>query len=157
MAQHHYLMLGLSTLLSAIVMYFSMYAMIDTLQSFFGNINQAYMAIMMAAPMVPIMILTMRSMYSHARLNAILHVGSAIVFLLAFAAIRYQTAVGDRQFLRSMIPHHSGAILMCQEAKLSDPQIKRLCGQIIKSQQEEIAQMRSLLDKRNENTVERAR
>jgi uncharacterized protein (DUF305 family) len=26
-----------------------------------------------------------------------------------------QGAVGDDQFLRSMIPHHSGAILMCEQ------------------------------------------
>ena len=145
---HHYWMLGLSTALSAVVMYLSMYAMIDTLQSFYNNINQVYMALMMAAPMVVIMLLTMRSMYPIAALNTMLYAGSVLVFLLSFAAIRYQVPVGDRQFLRSMIPHHSGAILMCEQAKLSDPAIKGLCTQIIKSQREEIAQMRSLLRKR---------
>ena len=68
-------MLGLSTLLSAIVMYFSMYAMIDTLQSFYNNINQVYMALMMVAPMVVIMLLTMRAMYPDAKLNGILYIG----------------------------------------------------------------------------------
>lgn len=48
--------------------------------------------------------------------------------------------IGDTQFLRSMIPHHSGAILMCQEASL-DPQLIALCKQIVTSQQEEIATM----------------
>lgn len=148
MVKHHYWMLGLSTALSAVVMYLSMYAMIDTLQSFYNNINQVYMALMMAAPMVVIMLLTMRSMYPNAALNTMLYAGSVLVFLLSFAAIRYQVPVGDRQFLRSMIPHHSGAILMCEQAKLSNPEIKGLCTQIIKSQREEIAQMRSLLRKR---------
>jgi uncharacterized protein (DUF305 family) len=148
MTNHHYWMLGLSTALSAVVMYLSMYAMIDTLQSFYNNINQVYMALMMAAPMVVIMLLTMRSMYPNAALNTMLYAGSVLVFLLSFAAIRYQVPVGDRQFLRSMIPHHSGAIVMCEQAKLSNPEIKGLCTQIIKSQREEIAQMRSLLRKR---------
>jgi uncharacterized protein (DUF305 family) len=147
MVTHHYWMLGLSTLLSAIVMYLSMYAMIDTLQSFFNNINQAYMALMMAAPMVVIMLLTMRMMYPDARLNMILHVASVLVFVLSFAAIRYQVPVGDRQFLRSMIPHHSGAILMCEQATITDAEIKALCSNIIKSQKQEIDQMRSLLQK----------
>ena len=47
-----------------------------------------------------------------------------------------------------MIPHHAGAILMCQEAKLADPEIQALCGQIIVAQEAEIAQMKALLDKR---------
>ncbi len=145
--KHHYWMLGLSTLLSAVVMYLSMYAMIDTLQSFYNNINQAYMALMMAAPMVVIMLLTMRMMYPDKRLNAILHVASVLVFVLSFAAIRYQVPVGDQQFLRSMIPHHSGAILMCEQAKLTDPGIVTLCSEIIKSQKQEIERMRSLLQK----------
>jgi uncharacterized protein (DUF305 family) len=147
MARHHYLMLGLSTALSAVVMYLAMYAMIDTLQSFYGNINQAYMAMMMAAPMVVIMLLTMPGMYPNRRLNIALHVASIALFLLSFAAIRYQAAVGDLQFLRSMIPHHSGAILMCEKAQISNADVKRLCDQIIKSQRDEISEMRMLLQK----------
>ena len=52
------------------------------------------------------------------------------VFLLL---IRQQTAIGDRQFLRSMIPHHAGAILMCQEASLQDVEIEQLCQGIMSS------------------------
>ena len=54
--------------------------------------------------------------------------GTAVLaFGLAYGAMRTQAAVGDRQFLRSMIPHHSGAVLMCQQASLSDPEIRALC------------------------------
>jgi uncharacterized protein (DUF305 family) len=59
--------------------------------------------------------------------------------------IRKQTAIGDDQFLRSMIPHHAGAILMCAEAPISDPAVIELCRSIIASQQQEIAQMKALL------------
>jgi uncharacterized protein (DUF305 family) len=58
---------------------------------------------------------------------------------------RQQTAISDRQFLRSMIPHHSGAILMCEDASLQDPRIRELCKTIVKGQQEEIDQMRDML------------
>lgn len=44
-----------------------------------------------------------------------------------------------------MIPHHAGAILMCEQASLQDERIRSLCGQIIKSQREEIAEMQALL------------
>lgn len=33
----------------------------------------------------------------------------AILFIAAFGFTRAQTFIGDKQFLRSMIPHHSGA------------------------------------------------
>ena len=46
-----------------------------------------------------------------------------------------------------MIPHHSGAILMCREASLTDPEIVALCGQIQRSQRAEIEQMRQILER----------
>jgi uncharacterized protein (DUF305 family) len=44
-----------------------------------------------------------------------------------------------------MIPHHAGAILMCEEAPIQDPEIKQLSGAIVSSQQSEIDQMRAKL------------
>lgn len=70
---------------------------------------------------------------------------SAVAFLGSFAVIRTQTTIGDTAFLRSMIPHHSGAILMCQQAKLRDPEVKRLCNGIVKSQRSEIDEMKTIL------------
>ena len=40
-----------------------------------------------------------------------------------------------------MIPHHSGAILMCDNPRLEYPEILRLCGEIIESHKREIDQM----------------
>jgi uncharacterized protein (DUF305 family) len=62
-----------------------------------------------------------------------------------FLFIRQQTAISDRQFLRSMIPHHSGAILMCNEASLQDQRLLELCKTIMTGQQQEIDQMRAIL------------
>jgi uncharacterized protein (DUF305 family) len=62
-----------------------------------------------------------------------------------FAFIRVQAQISDRQFLRSMIPHHAGAILMCEQAPIQDPEIRMLCRTIISSQQTEIDQMRAKL------------
>lgn len=69
--------------------------------------------------------------------------------LLFFLGIRQQTAISDKEFLRSMIPHHSGAILMCREANITDPDIKSLCQTIMEGQQQEIDQMRAILNKAN--------
>jgi uncharacterized protein (DUF305 family) len=61
--------------------------------------------------------------------------------------IRQQSAIGDSQFLRSMIPHHAGAILMCRQAPIRDAEIKDLCRSIIASQQREIDQMKAALSR----------
>ncbi|MBR2536538.1 MAG: DUF305 domain-containing protein [Hyphomicrobium sp.] len=44
-----------------------------------------------------------------------------------------------------MIPHHFGAILMCEQAELKRQDIKHLCASIIKGQAEEIHQMNALV------------
>ena len=44
-----------------------------------------------------------------------------------------------------MIPHHSGAILMCERASLKDAEIRELCRGIIAGQAAEIEQMKTIL------------
>lgn len=143
-----YRSLVIQTAISGLVMYLAMFVMIDRLSSFYNNLNMLYMTLMMVAPMVVLMILAMRDMFTSKSLNALLLIGSAIAFFGSFALIRTQTTIGDTEFLRSMIPHHSGAILMCEQASLSDPEVKTLCARIIKSQREEIDQMKGILARR---------
>jgi len=144
-ARHPYRMLGVNLMMSQFIMYIAMFAMIWSWGEFIQNINFFYMALVMWAPMAAVMLLTMKPMYPDARLNALLYAAFAVVFVLSFAGIRAQALVGDKQFLRSMIPHHSGAVLMCSEAETRDPEIKDLCGRIIKSQTEEIDEMKAIL------------
>lgn len=140
--------LAVETTISAIIMYLVMFVMIDRLGSFYNNINMFYMTLMMVAPMIVIMLVgSMRSMFPNKKLNYILVGGFAVVFFLSWALIRWQYPVGDTQFLRSMIPHHSGAILMCQESELTDPEIIKLCDGIIKGQTQEIDQMKAILER----------
>jgi len=145
MMRHHYMMLALNLGISLVIMYVAMFAMIWSWGEFLQNINFFYMALVMWAPMAIVMLVTMRSMYRNANLNGLLYLAFGLVFLLSLIAIRDQSLVGNRQFLRSMIPHHSGAILMCQEASISDPEIKQLCQEIIASQKAEIDQMKAIL------------
>jgi uncharacterized protein (DUF305 family) len=62
-------------------------------------------------------------------------------------AIRQQVAITDREFLKSMIPHHVGAILMCEETRLKAPEIKELCATVIASQLAEIDKMKAWVGK----------
>lgn len=142
-----YVSLAVQTVISSLVMYLVMFVMIDGLDSFFNNLNMAYMTVMMIAPMVILMILAMGHMFPSRRANAAILIVSVVGFLGSFALIRSQTTIGDTAFLRSMIPHHSGAILMCREARLHDPELLTLCRNIITSQREEINQMKAILNR----------
>jgi uncharacterized protein (DUF305 family) len=133
------------TVLSFISMYIFMYSMVDKFSNVYSSLNQLYMAGVMTAPMVLIELAVMGAMYKDKKLNAIIALVSVIALIAFFAMIRAQTFVGDEQFLRSMIPHHAGAVLMCERAPVQDAEIKKLCQTIIAGQQEEIAQMKAKL------------
>lgn len=140
--------LAVETTISAVIMYLVMFVMIDNLGSFYNNINMVYMTLMMVAPMVVIMLVgAMRSMFPNKKLNYALVAVFTALFFFSWALIRWQFPVGDAQFLRSMIPHHSGAILMCQESDLTDPELVKLCDDIIKAQKQEIEQMKTILER----------
>jgi uncharacterized protein (DUF305 family) len=141
----NYKKLGLVISINAVVMFLLTYALIDSWDHFYPNINRVYMALMMVAPMVILMLWVMRSMYENLRLNVVLYLVFSLLFLASFFLARTQTPVGDDQFLRSMIPHHSSAIVMCEEASISDPQIIELCGEIVEAQVREIAEMKEIL------------
>ena len=146
MMRKNYLMFGLNMILSTIIMYLVMFEMIRGSGEFVQNINFFYMALTMAMPMGVLMLLMMGSMYADKGLNIILYISLGTIFLLAFLAVRTQALVGDRQFLRSMIPHHSGA--MCTKASVRDPEIKQLCfgpNGIVASQAREIDQMTRIM------------
>jgi uncharacterized protein (DUF305 family) len=138
-------MLGVNLAASAIVMYLVMFSMIDGTPDLYNNINNLYMTLMMVSPMAILMLLTMGSMYSNRALNLALYAGFGALFILSLWAMRTQALVGDAQFLRAMIPHHSGAVLMCRESSIGDPEIAGLCGRIERSQKAEIAQMKRIL------------
>ena len=144
--QHHYRRFLVMIVLHFIAMYIFMYAMVNAFANVFNSFNQVYMAALMTASMVLIELPLMTSMYQSKKLNIIIIVAGAVLLIGSWFAIRHQAAISDRQFLRSMIPHHAGAILMCQQAPIQDPEIKKLCGAIISSQQTEIDQMKAKLD-----------
>ncbi|WP_244548205.1 DUF305 domain-containing protein [Bosea vaviloviae] len=141
----HYRRFAVELTLDFIAMYVVMYAMIATLRHFHFNLNNVYMTLMMLAPMSIIMLVSMRSMFPSRRLNLLIGAGAIAIFLASFAAMRTQAGVDNADFLRAMIPHHSGAILMCEQASITDVEITALCREIVASQQKEIAQMEAIL------------
>jgi hypothetical protein len=142
-----YLILGTVIFINSIIMFALTYIMVWSLSDIFFNLNRFYMALIMAMPMVIIMILLMADMFKDKALNIVLIVFSLIVFTSLFFLIRTQTPIGNEGFLRSMIPHHSSAILMCEESNITDPEIERLCDEIVKQQKEEINEMKHIMER----------
>jgi|SRR5579862_4215703 len=140
-----YINLFLMTTLSFISMYMLMYIMVNIFANVYPNLNQLYMAGVMAIPMLLIELFLMRSMYNNKKVNTFIVISSLVIFILLIIFIRRQTSITDKEFLKSMIPHHAAAILMCEKAQLENPEIKELCKNIISAQQSEIDLMKEKL------------
>ena len=141
----HYVQLAIMTALSFMSMYVLMYAMVNRFANVYSNLNQFYMAGLMTAPIIVIQLALMRSVYDNKNANTVIIAVSVVALGAFFLGVRQQAAIGDKNFLTAMIPHHAGAILMCERASIQDPEIKKLCREIISSQQKEIDQMKSML------------
>ena len=146
MNNKHYRYLLIMIVLSFASMYVLMYAMVNIFANVYFSFNQFYMAGLMTAPMVIIEILLMRAMYHNKKWNAVIVAVSVVALIGFWVLVRGQVAISDKQFLKSMIPHHAGAILMCEQAPIKDGDIKELCRGIIASQQAEINIMKIKLD-----------
>lgn len=133
-------------ILSFISMYALMYTMVDKFANVIPNINQFYMAGLMTMPMIIFEVVLMGSMYMNKKLNTLIIAIGTLALIAFFLFIRQQSFVSDRQFLKSMIPHHASAILMCENTDLQDLELKELCVSIVSSQQQEIDQMKAKLE-----------
>jgi hypothetical protein len=132
-----------------VAMYLLMFAMVNSFDAVFFNLNTFYMAGLMTAPMILLEGFLMGSMYEPKKVLTLVMAASAVLLLAFFLFIRKQTFIGDKEFIRSMIPHHSGAILMCERSSLNNQELKDLCEEIVATQQEEIDQMNAILRRLN--------
>jgi hypothetical protein len=140
-----YVKLFIALGISLLVMYLLTMAFVNEWDHYYLNLSNFYMAVLMVAPMGLIMLYVMRDMFPDRRLNMTLVVGFVALFALSFWLGRTQAFVGNDQFLRAMIPHHSRAIQVCENASITDPEIEQLCQQIVEAQREEITIMERML------------
>ena len=142
-----YLKFGVILLVSLALMWVLSMSMVRSIDHFYFNLSNFWMALLMVSAMAVVMTVGMWSMFHNKKANIAMLVGFSVLFAAVFALGRTETFVGNEQFLKSMIPHHSRALLVCQESKITDPEIIKLCDSIVKSQQEEITQMQAILDR----------
>ncbi len=132
---------------SFIVMYLIMFLNIVDINHFYISATRIYMALLMASSMGVIMMLMMGNMYPDKKTNTGIIIGSILIFGLILAALRTQTPIGDVQYMKAMIPHHSSAIMTSENADIKDPEVRKLADGIIAAQKKEIVEMKALLIK----------
>ncbi len=138
---------SLMIVVSCITMYLIMFLNIVDINHFYVSATRIYMALLMAASMGVIMMLMMGNMYPDKKTNTGIIIGSIVVFALILAALRTQTPIGDVQYMKAMIPHHSSAIMTSENADIKDPEVRKLADGIIEAQKKEIGEMKALLTK----------
>ena len=128
-----------------IAMYFMMYSMIDGLYNLIPNINNLYMTLLMVSAMLVIELLIMKGMYENKKINLAIIIVSLVIGSFSWFGIREQINVGDKQFVKGMIPHHAAAVLMSEKARLTDPELIRLQKDILETKAKEIEFMKRKL------------
>lgn len=74
-------------------------------------------------------------------------IGIFLSILVSVTLLRKQILINDKQWLRRMISHHSTALTTSGKIlkKTKNPKVKKLANEIIKTQNKEIAQMKSII------------
>lgn len=139
-----FLMLGLSFLAMYITMYLNTYA----IDHVYFSLTRFYMSCLGISAMAVIMLSLMLNMYRNKKKNIAIYVGSLVLFLGALGLVRAQSPIiGDVLWMKAMIPHHSIAILTSERAAISDPEVKKLAEAIIEAQRKEIAEMKRMIER----------
>lgn len=143
--QMSYLRFAAMIATSTLVMYGLMFLNTYALDHVFWSQTRAWMALLMGAVMAVIMLGFMLGMYKNRMVNLAIFAGAAVVFALSLTLVRSQATVGDVDYMKAMIPHHSIAILTSSRAQISDPRVRELADEIIAAQEREIAEMKVLI------------
>lgn len=130
---------------STVVMLGLMYLNTFAFSHVYFSETRAYMALYMGAVMAVIMLAFMLGMYSNKKANIAIVIGSILIFGASLYLVRSQQTVQDVSWMKSMIPHHSIAILTSSRAEITDPRVQKLANDIVKAQELEIAEMRALI------------
>lgn len=146
-----YLRFGAMILTSMVVMFALMYFNTYAFEHVRWSETRFYMTFIMGAAMAIVMLGYMLGMYRNTKVNIAIFAGSALVLAGALFLVRSQATVGDRSYMKAMIPHHSIAILTSERANIEDVRVRELADEIIRAQRREIKEMDWLIEDIAEN------
>ena len=130
---------------SSAIMFFLMYQLIYSLDHAMFSINRLIASLVMGSVMTIVMLSFMWPMYKGMRTKIVVLAAAVLAGGVFLTVNRTQALVGDSAFMKSMIPHHSIAINNARKAHISDPRVRNLADEIIRSQVLEIEAMKQLL------------
>ena len=137
-------------IVSFFIMYFVMFLNLSAFDHYYTSVTRIYMTVLMISAMGIVMMGMMGNMYPNRKTNQTIMAASAVVFIVVLFALRTQTPIGDVQYMKAMIPHHSSAILTSKNADIKDPEVRKLADDIIAAQEREIGEMKAMLEKLNQ-------
>lgn len=142
-----YLMFGAMILTSTAVMFLLTYTNAFSIDHVRWSEERFYMALLMGSAMAIIMLLFMRAMmYRNLKVNIAIIVAALVIGVSALGLSRSQILVDDVAYMDGMIPHHSIAILTSVRANIDDLRVRELADGIIQAQEDEIAEMKWLIE-----------
>jgi hypothetical protein len=136
---------------STVIMFFLMYQLVYSFDHATFSVNRMIASLLMGCVMAVVMLSFMWSMYEGLAAKVVVLSMAALLGVLFLFTNRSQAVIGDVDFMKSMIPHHSIAINNARKASISDPRVRELADGIIRAQVLEIAAMKRLIDDIGQN------
>lgn len=141
-----YARFGGMILTSTLVMFALTYTNSYSLDHVRWSEERFYMALLMGSAMAIIMLAFMWGMHKNLRYNIGIVVAAVVLGSFALWLSRSQHFVGDQEYMRGMIPHHSIAILTSERADIDDVRVRELADGIAETQRREIKEMDWLIN-----------
>lgn len=133
-------------IVSTAIMFSLMYQLVYSAEHALFSLTRLVSAVVMGCVMTAVMLAFMWKMYQPTAAKAAVLAGAVIGGIALLAVNRGQVLIGDVDFMKAMIPHHSIAINNARKADLRDPRVRYLADRITRDQVKEIAEMQLLID-----------
>lgn len=130
---------------STFIMFFLMYQLVYSWDHALFSLTRLLSSLVMGCVMTAVMLAFMWRMYRPNAAKITVLVGAIVSGITLLAVNRSQALVGDSDFMKAMIPHHSIAINNARNADIRDPRVRYLADRITRDQVKEIAEMKMLL------------
>ncbi len=133
------------------VMYWVMFVGSYELSHIRFSQSRVYMALVMGGAMTLVMLGWMLNMYKNTKVNIGIVAVGLLLLGLGTVLDRSQATVGDVEFMKAMIPHHSLAITRSERFNVDDVRVCELAVAISEAQRREIDEMDWLIEDIQDN------
>ncbi|ODR88983.1 DUF305 domain-containing protein [Sinorhizobium alkalisoli] len=131
---------------STVIMFFLMYQLVYSWDHALFSLTRFISSLVMGCVMTAVMLAFMWRMYRPEVAKIALLAVAIIGGWTLLTVNRSQALIGDVDFMRAMIPHHSIAISNARQADIRDPRVRYLADRITRDQVKEIAEMKMLIE-----------